>query len=169
MTSVATAEFTDTMVQVNATAQELTDNGFTQVGTGPFISYPGEECAENGCVTIAGTSGPLPLKGFLEFQFEDFNLSEEFYSGLLFVLDISYENSGLTRDILIDELNTETPINGVTAMTPEEANTAEVTCSFDSWMPAELLDSVIFNWTPDPPADHTRPLAGLPLRLEPRA
>jgi hypothetical protein len=169
MTSVATAEFTDTMVQVNATAQELTDNGFTQVGTGPFISYPGEECAENGCVTIAGTSGPLPLKGFLEFQFEDFNLSEEFYSGLLFVLDISYENSGLTRDILIDELNTETPINGVTAMTPEEANTAEGTCSFDSWMPAELLDSVIFNWTPDPPADHTRPLAGLPLRLEPRA
>ena len=60
-TAMASAEFTDSIVQVNATAQELVDNGFTQVGSSPFISYPDEECAAQGCVTLAGTSGPLPL------------------------------------------------------------------------------------------------------------
>lgn len=148
-TAMASAEFTDSIVQVNATAQELLDNGFTQVGSSPFISYPDEQCAAQGCVTLAGTSGPLPLKGFIEFQFEDFTLSKEFYNGLYMVLDISYGSSGLTREILMDQINDETAATSVVAQTPSEANNAQGTCSFDSWMPAELLDSIVCNWVPD--------------------
>ena len=151
MASMASAEFTDTILQVNATAQELVDNGFTQIGTGPFISYPDPHCAAQGCFTLAGTSGVLPLKGFLEFQFQDFIYSKEFYNGLFGILDISYGSSGLTREILIDQINGEASITGISAMTPEEANNAQGTCSFDNWMPPELLDSLVFNWMPDPP------------------
>ena len=151
MTGLATAEFTDTILQVNASAAELTSNGFVQVGSGPFVSTPDLDCAALGCMNIAGTSGSLPLKGFLEFQFEDFTLNEDFYNGLWGILDVSYGSSGLTRDMLIGMINDETSTTGITAYTPQDADNAQGTCSFDTWMPPELLDSICFNWLPDTP------------------
>ena len=149
MASVASAEFTDTIFQVDATAQELIDEGYTQVGTGPFQSYPDPNCAAQGCMTLAGTSGSLPLKGYMEFQLNDFTYNPTYYNGLFAILNVTYGGSGYTRDLLIDRINEEATFTGVTAMTPEEANNAAGTCSFDNWLPVELHGAIVFNWFPD--------------------
>ena len=148
-TAVSFAECTDTIVQVNATAQELVDEGFTQVGTGPFQSYPDPDCAALSCMLLAGTSGPMPLKGFFEFQLNDFTYNPIYYNGLFTILNVTYGSSGFTRDILIDRINLETGLTGITAMTPSEATNGAGTCPFTNWLPSELLGAIIFNWNPD--------------------
>ena len=73
--STASATLTNTIVQVNATSSELTGAGFSQVGSGPFVSYQAGECAVNGCFTLAGTTAAsLPAKGFMQFQFQSLRL-----------------------------------------------------------------------------------------------
>jgi MYXO-CTERM domain-containing protein len=148
---LATAEYTDTIVQVNATAAELIDEGFTQVGSSPYISYPDPNCAALGCMTLAGTSGPLPLKGFLEFQFQDFTYNPTYYNGLWMILNISYGSSGLTSGMLIDMINDETPETEVTAYTTDDADNALGTCPFSSWLDPAALNSICLNWVPDTP------------------
>jgi hypothetical protein len=148
--STASATLTNTIVQVNATSSELTGAGYSQVGSGPFVSYQSGECAVNGCFTLAGTaSASLPAKGFMQFQFQDFINSTTYYNGLYTVLDLSYA-AGYTRAALITAINAETGATGVAAMTPELANNAAGSCSFNQWLPTDLQDSVILNWMPTP-------------------
>ena len=67
--SAAHATLTDTIAQVNASAFELDEAGYTRVGVGPFVSGPSGECSVNGCFDLIGASGVLPNKGYFEFQF----------------------------------------------------------------------------------------------------
>ena len=147
----ASATLTNTVIQVNATAAELTEAGFTQFGTGPFISYPSGECAVNGCVTLAGQSGTFSPKGFLEFQFQDYTYNPAYYSGLFSILSLEFGNSGYTMGSLISLINTETATTGVTALTTAQANNAQGTCSFSEWLPANLQDALVLNWYPSTP------------------
>jgi len=146
--TTASATLTNTIVQVNATSSELTGAGFSQVGSGPFVSYQAGECAVNGCFTLAGTTASsLPAKGFMQFQFQNFINNPIYYNGLYTVLDLSYA-AGYSRAALITAINAETGTTGVTAMTPELANNAAGSCSFNQWLPTDLQDSVILNWMP---------------------
>ena len=149
-TSSARAELPYGIVTVNATASELVSAGYTQVGTAPFISERAGDCFVNGCFSLAGTSGILPNRGFLTFQFRDFVNSPTYYNGLFSVLDVDYGSTGLTRDALIGLINAQTSYTGVTALTASQANNAQGTCGFSEWLNPSLLNSVVLNWQPVP-------------------
>jgi len=146
----AYAGVTNTIVQVGATSAELLEAGYSQVGTGPFVSERAGECFVNGCFTLVGASGDLALRGFLTFQFNDFVNSPTYYNGLFAVLDIDFSASALTRNLLIQLINAETSVTGVSAMTTAQANNAQGTCPFSEWLNPSLLNSVVLNWQPTP-------------------
>ena len=146
--SSASAELTNTFVQVRASANELTEAGFTQLGTSPFVSLPGGDCAVNGCVTLAGASSNGIGKGFLEFQFLNYTYNPTYYSGLFVVLDVDYGSTGTTLSQLISLINAETATTGVTALTTAQANNARGTSAFNEWLPTNLADALVLNWTP---------------------
>ena len=153
--SSASAELTNTFVQVRASANELTEAGFTQLGTSPYVSLPSGECAVNGCVTLAGSQSNGIAKGFLEFQFFNYTYNPLYYSGNFTVLDIDYGASSSTLNQLIALINAETATTGVTALTTAQANNASGTCSFNEWLPAELSDGLVLNWMPPTPPTNT--------------
>ena len=136
----SSAAVTSSIVQVNASSAELLVAGYTQVGTS----------AVNGCFTLAGTGGTLATKGFFEFQFENFINNPTYYNGLYSIFDVGYGTSGMTRDTLIGLINAQTATTGVTAMLPTQASDALSSSYFSEWLPANLQDSVVLRWQPNP-------------------
>jgi hypothetical protein len=148
----ANADLTDTIAQVNATASQLEEAGYTRVGTGPFVSNPAGDCAINGCVDLIGASGVLPTKGFFEFQFFNYQFSPAYYSGLFAILNIDFSASTITPQSFIGQVNAQTGMTGITAMTTAQAADAQNTSQFDEWLPGDLQASIVFKWTPlNPP------------------
>ncbi len=147
----AHAELTNTFVQVRASASALTEAGFTQLGSAPFVSVPSGECAVNGCVTLAGSETTAIGKGFFEFQFLNYTYNPAWYSGVFVTLDVNYGSSGVTQSQLINLINGQTSITGVTALTTAEANNTQGSCSFNEWLPLELQDALVLRWMPAAP------------------
>jgi hypothetical protein len=147
----AQAYLTDTIAQVNATAAELEEAGYARVGTGPFISNPAGECFVNGCYDLVGVSGPLSNRGFFEFQFNNYVYNPSFYSGLFAVLNIDFSNSTITPTSFINQVNAQTGLTGVTAMTTAQASDAQGTSYFNEWLPENLDASIVFKWMPPSP------------------
>ena len=149
----ARADLTDTIVQVNATASQLEEDGYARVGTGPFVSNPAGDCAINGCFDLVGVEGVLPTKGFFEFRFFNYQFSPAYYSGLFAILNIDFSASTITPQSFINQVNAQTGVTGITAMTTAQAADAQNTSQFDEWLPGDLQASVVFNWTPlNPPS-----------------
>ena len=96
VSGAANATLTDTIAQVNAFASELDEAGYTRVGVGPFVSGPSGECSINGCFDLVGASGVLPTKGYFQFQFNNYQYSPTYYSGLFAVLNINFSGSTIT-------------------------------------------------------------------------
>lgn len=147
----ASAGLTNTFVQVGASASELSEAGYTQLGSAPYVSLPSGECAVNGCVTLAGAASGGIAKGFLEFQFLDYTYNPVYDSGLFVTLDVDFGSSGTTLSQLIALINAQTATTGVTALTTAQANNAQGTSAFDEWLPTDLLDALVLNWTPSSP------------------
>jgi hypothetical protein len=146
--SVASAQVTTTIVQVNATGAQLETAGFTRVGLEPFVSQRAGECYVNGCFTTAGISGTLATKGYFEFQFLDFVNNPNYYNGLYTVLDVNYGATGMTRDGLIALINAETGTTGVTALLPTQASDGQASSFFNQWLSADLQDAIVLRWLP---------------------
>lgn len=144
--SAASADVTQTIVQVNATAAELSAAGYTDAGNGNALISVGTECVQYGCFSLVGYSGNLAQRGFFQFRFDNFNYEQ--YSGLFTVLDLNYGNSGLDRDAMIALINGQTAITGVTALLPSQAGNSG--CTFDDFLSPNLLDSIVLNWFPVP-------------------
>ena len=147
----AQAYLTDTIAQVNANAAELDEAGYIGVGTGPFVSGPSGECAENGCFDLVGASGVLPIKGYFQFQFNNYQFNPTYYSGLFAVLNIDFSGSTITPQSFISQVNAQTGITGITAMTTAQAADAQNTSQFDEWLPGDLQAAIVFQWTPATP------------------
>lgn len=145
------ASLTNTLVQVNATGTELSEAGYTQLGSSPYVSLPSGECAVNGCVTLAGSSSSSISKGYLEFQFLNYTYNPIWYSGIFAVLDVDFGATGMTLTQLIGLINDQTTTTGVTALTSAQANNAQGTCSFSEWLPTSLDDGLVLQWTPATP------------------
>ena len=149
----AHATLTDTIAQVNAFAFELDEAGYTRVGSVPFVSGPSGECAENGCFDLVGAAGLLPNKGYLQFQFNNYQFNPVYYSGLFAVLNIDFSGSTITAQSFINQVNAQTGITGITAMTTAQAADAQNTSFFNEWLPTELDSSIVFKWMPaNPPS-----------------
>jgi MYXO-CTERM domain-containing protein len=148
----AHASLTDTIAQVNATATELEEAGYSRVGTGPFVSGPSGECSVNGCFDLVGAEGVLPTKGFFEFRFFNYEFSPVYYSGLFAILNIDFGASTITPQSFISQVNAQTGLTGITAMTTAQASDAQQTSFFNEWLPGDLQASIVFKWTPlNPP------------------
>ena len=159
--SAASAQVTNTIVQVNASSAQLDAAGFTRVGLTPFVSERAGECYINGCFTTVGADGPLVPKGYFQFQFMDFVNSPEYYSGLFAILDVNYGSTGMTRDAMIGLINGETAITGVTAMLPTQASDLQGSSYFNQWLPSNLQDSVVLRWLPNPAPQTALGLSGV--------
>jgi len=147
----AFASLTNTLVQVNATGTELSEAGYTQLGSSPYVSLPSGECAVNGCVTLAGASSSSISKGYLDFQFLNYTYNPIWYSGIFALLDVDFGATGMTLTQLIGLINDQTTTTGVTALTSAQANNAQGTCSFSEWLPTSLDDGLVLQWTPATP------------------
>jgi len=150
VSTVASAQVTTTIVQVNSTGSQLEAAGFSRVGLTPFVSERAGECFVNGCFTTVGASGTLATKGFFEFRFNDYVYNPAYYSGLYAILDVNYGSTGMTRDALIGLINAETATTGVTALLPSQASDAQSSSYFNQWLPASLQDAVVLRWLPNP-------------------
>ena len=159
--SSASAQVTNTIVQVNASGSQLDAAGFVRVGTGPFVSERAGECYVNGCFTTVGTSGGIASKGYLEFQFMDFVNNPSYYSGLYAVLDVNYGTTGITRDAMITLINAQVATTGVTAMLPTQASDLQGSSYFNQWLPADLQDSIVLRWLPASAPQTALGLSGL--------
>ena len=149
---VAQADFIPSAIaQVNATEAELDAAGYTRVGTGPFVSGQAGECYVNGCYELVGASGPLPNKGYFQFQFLDYVYNPTYYSGMFAIMNINFSGSTITPTSFISQVNALTAQTGVTAKFTNEASNAQQTSFFDEWLPADLHSAIVFNWTPSSP------------------
>lgn len=146
----ASAQVSNTIVQVNATTAQLDAAGFARVGTVPFISERAGECYVNGCFTTVGTSGSIASKGYFQFQFQDFVNNPTYYNGLYAILDVNYGSSAINRDALIGLINGQTATTGVMAMLPTQASDLQGSSYFNEWLPTSLQDAVILRWQPNP-------------------
>lgn len=149
--SAAHATLTDTIAQVNATAAELDEAGYARVGSGPFISGPAGECFVNGCYDLVGATGVMPNKGYFQFQFNNYVYNPAYYSGLFAILNINFSGSTITPTSFINQVNAQTSITGITAMTTAQASDAQGTSYFNEWLPTELDASIVFKWMPPSP------------------
>lgn len=151
--SSAHAFVSDTIAQVNASASELDEAGYTRVGVGPFLSGPSGECSVNGCFDFVGTSGVLPTKGYFEFQFFNYQYNPIYYSGMFAVLNIDFSASTITPQSFVNQVNAQTGTTGVTALFTGQASDAQASSFFDEWLPTSLDASIVFRWTPaNPPS-----------------
>lgn len=149
---VAQADFIpNAIAQVNATEAELLGAGYSRVGTGPFVSNPSPECSENGCFEYVGASGPLPTRGFFQFQFSDYIYNPTYYSGMFAIMNINFSGSTITPASFISQVNALTGQTGVTALLTSQASDATGNSVFDDWLPTNLQQAIVFNWTPATP------------------
>lgn len=147
---IAAAQVTNSIVQVNATSAQLDAAGFSRVGLTPFVSQRAGACYVDGCFTLAGAEGPLATKGYFQFQFQDFVNNPTYYNGLYAVLDVNYGSTGMSRDSLIALINGQTATTSVTALLPTQASDLTGSSFFSQWLPANLQDSIVLNWQPNP-------------------
>ncbi len=146
---VAQADFIpNAIAQVNATEAELDAAGYSRVGTGPFVSGQAGECFVNGCYELVGASGPLPTKGYFQFQFLDYVYNPTYYSGMFAIMNINFSGSTITPQSFISQVNALTAQTGITAKFTNEASDAQQSSFFNEWLPADLQDAIVFNWTP---------------------
>lgn len=148
--AAASAQVSNTIVQVNATSAQLDTAGFTRVGSVPFISERAGECFVNGCFTTVGLSGTIADKGYFQFQFRDFVNNPTYYNGLYAILDVNYGSSSINRDALIGLINGQTATTGVMAMLPTQASDLQGSSYFNEWLPTSLQDAVVLRWQPNP-------------------
>ena len=151
VTGAANALYVNTIAQVNASVSELEENGHTRVGTGPFISGPNGECASNGCVDLVGAEGVLPVKGFFQFQFQNYQYSPTYYSGVFAILSINFAGSTITPQSFVNQVNAQTGLTGVTALFADQASDQQNTSQFEDWLPPSLQASIVFRWSENSP------------------
>ena len=75
-----------------------------------------------------------------------------YYSGLFAILNIDFGASTITPQSFIGQVNAQTGLTGITAMTTAQASDAQQTSFFNEWLPGDLQASIVFKWTPlNPP------------------
>ena len=142
---VAQADFIpNAIAQVNAA-------GYTRVGSAPFVSGQAGECYVNGCYELVGTGGLLPTKGYFQFRFLDYVYNPTYYSGMFAIMNINFSGSTITPTSFISQVNALTAQTGITAKFTNEASDAQSSSFFDEWLPTELDNAIVFNWTPATP------------------
>jgi hypothetical protein len=147
VTGAANAVYVNTIAQVNASTFELEENGHVRVGSMPFISGPNGECASNGCVDLVGAEGALPIKGYFQFQFQNYQYNPVYYSGVFAILNINFAGSTITPQSFVNQVNAQTGLTGVTALFTGQASDQQNTSQFEDWLPPSLQASIVFRWS----------------------
>lgn len=132
--------------QSGSTAAEYLAAGFTDANpSGVLVSYA-QPCNGYpfGCTTTVTPTGPLANKGFYQFQFYDFSAYN--YSGLFSAMSIDYGSSGMNNAYVIQEVNLQSGLTGLTATTAALAGDAH--CRFNDFLPTDLANSIVLNWFP---------------------
>jgi hypothetical protein len=119
------------------------------------VSGRAGECDVNGCYELVGASGPLPNKGYFQFQFLDYVYNPTYYSGMFAIMNINFSGSTITPASFISQVNALTAQTGITAKFTNEASDATGSSFFDGWLPANLQSAIVFNWIPDSPPSST--------------
>ena len=135
--------------QTQASVNALLEAGYTAANSTPAISTPvAGSCAAIGCMTFVQVDGPLALKGFYQFQFQDFvNVN---FTGIYGWLQFDYGTSGITQQNIIDSVNAQAVNTGVYAQTAQQAGHPD--CHFSDFMPPSMsnANNVYFVWVPNP-------------------
>jgi hypothetical protein len=161
VTGAANASYlSNAIAQVNATVSELEGERPQPRRLGSVCSGPNGECSVNGCVDLVGTNGSLPVKGFFQFQFLNYQYNPVYYSGVFAILDINFSGSTITPQSFINQVNALAGQTGVTALTTGEAADQQNTSQFEEWLPPSLQQSIVFRWNQDAPPT-VDPVTGL--------
>ena len=135
--------------QTQASVNALLEAGYTAANSTPAISTPvAGDCAAIGCMTFVQVDGPLALKGFYQFQFQDFvNVN---FTGIYGWLQFDYGTSGITQQNIIDSVNAQAVNTGVYAQTAQQAGHPD--CHFNDFLDPSMsnANNVYFVWVPDP-------------------
>lgn len=135
--------------QTQASVNALLEAGYTAANTTPAISTPvAGDCAAIGCMTFVQVDGPLSLKGFYQFQFQDFvNVN---FTGIYGWLQFDYGTTGITQQQIIDSVNAQAVDTGVYAQTAQQAGHPD--CHFNDFLPPSMsnANNVYFVWVPTP-------------------
>lgn len=151
VSTLASATLTNTIAQVNASASELDEAGYTRVGLGPFVSNPTGACDVLGCVDLVGATGVLPITGYLQFRFNNYIYNPDYYNGLFAILNVDFSGSAITASSFVNQVNAQTGTTGVTAMFANQASDAQQTSFFNDWLPPGLQQAIVFKWMPATP------------------
>jgi MYXO-CTERM domain-containing protein len=148
ITASASASYVSTG-QTPASVNALLEAGYTAANSTPAISTPvAGDCAALGCMTFVQVDGPLSLKGFYQFQFQDFvNVN---FTGIYGWLQFDYGNTGITQQNIIDSVNAQSATTGVYAQTAQQAGHPD--CHFNDFLPPSMSNgnNVYFVWLPSP-------------------
>lgn len=135
--------------QTQASVNALLEAGYTAANSTPGISTPvAGDCAAIGCMTFVQVDGPLSLKGFYQFQFQDFvNVN---FTGIYGWLQFDYGNTGITQQNIIDSVNAQSASTGVFAQTAQQAGHPD--CHFNDFLDPSMsnANNVYFVWVPSP-------------------
>jgi len=135
--------------QTQASVNALLEAGYTAANSTPAISTPvAGDCAAIGCMTFIQVDGPLTLKGFYQFQFQDFvNVN---YTGIYGWLQFDYGTSGITQQNIIDSVNAQSASTGIFAQTAQQAGHPD--CHFNDFLDPSMSNAsnVYFVWVPNP-------------------
>lgn len=135
--------------QTQASVNALLEAGYTAANSTPAISTPvAGSCAAIGCMTFVQVDGPLALKGFYQFQFQDFvNVN---FTGIYGWLQFDYGTSGITQQNIIDSVNAQAVDTGVYAQTAQQAGHPD--CHFNDFLDPSMsnANNVYFVWVPNP-------------------
>ena len=135
--------------QGQASVSALLEAGYTAANSTPAISTPvAGDCAAIGCMTFVQVDGPLALKGFYQFQFQDFvNVN---FTGIYGWLQFDYGTSGITQQNIIASVNEQSAITGIFAQTAQQAGHPD--CHFSDFLDPSMsnANNVYFVWVPNP-------------------
>jgi len=148
LTASASASYVSTG-QTQASVNALLGAGYTAANTSPAISTPvSGDCAAIGCMTFVQVDGPLALKGFYQFQFQDFvNVN---FTGIYGWLQFDYGTSGITQQDIISSVNAQSASTGIFAQTAQQAGHPD--CHFSDFLDPSMsnANNVYFVWVPNP-------------------
>jgi MYXO-CTERM domain-containing protein len=148
ITASASASYVSTG-QTQASVNALLEAGYTAANSTPAISTPvAGECAVFGCMTFVQVDGPLSLKSFYQFQFQDFvNVN---FTGIYGWLQFDYGTTGITQQDIINSVNAQSASTGVFAQTAQQAGNPD--CRFSDFLPESQTNAnnVYFVWMPSP-------------------
>jgi hypothetical protein len=140
-----------------------------QTDCGPFGCFTLPQATGLGAITVAGSNN---LKGFVRFQFENFNYVN--YTGMWFWLQFQYTpTGGVPTDLtpgptgqqqsIINAVNGQTYGLTGTSVTAHTAQTAsQQTGAFSNFLPSSMsnTNNIFFNWYPTPSGPVNDPLSG---------